>query len=65
MADRQSEQGNSAMNQICPEEISDRGNGRSWESGYSVQRRLGLVNSIRLRAQREPSLSNLGPIRAD
>jgi hypothetical protein len=29
MADRQSEQGNSAMNQICPEEISDSDNAKT------------------------------------
>jgi hypothetical protein len=46
-----------------PTAITPRSSG---EYGYSVQRRLGLASSIRLRAQREPRLpksgSDLGPI---
>jgi len=54
------------MDQIRPEEISDSIDQKVLgERGYSVQPRLGLASSIRLRAQREPSLSNLGPIRAN
>src|SRR6266576_4484509 len=51
MADRQSEQGNSAMNQICPEEISAR------ETSRPRVMRLFCSTSVRARQFNSPSSS--------